>query len=116
MWGIFGSTTSGDAADLNRRSASTTCRVIVPLQIIRDEQRIGSARGGVDPFDELAFDLGVDVRVALVVDARDLLIAVGHDAHFLDRRPAAVRHQAFCRDSPVAEQRAQRATPRRLGR
>ena len=55
--------------------------------------------------DQLPLDAGRDVGVVLVVDARDLLVALGDDADLLDRRPVGVLDQPVARDAGGAELR-----------
>ena len=78
------------------------------FQIVRHEQRLRAAAEPVDLRDDGALDLAAGVRVALVVDARDLLVAFGDDPHLLGGRPRAVCHEPVRADAGRRQLRAQR--------
>ena len=70
-----------------------------PFEIVRHEQRIRVARRDCASASTIAaLDVAAHVGVLLVVDARDLLIPLGHDAHLFGRRAPGVLDQAVARN------------------
>ena len=90
-----------------RRPASTqaraTPREIEPFQVVGDEDRVGRgrelARSGRRPL----LDRATDLRIALVVDPRDLLVARGDDAQLPRRAALGVHDEAAGVDCERAE-------------
>jgi len=74
------------------------------LEIVRHQPRLRIAGKTRDMSDDGALDVAVGVGIALVVDPRHLLVALGDHAHFLGRRPPVVFHQTVGLDSRRAQQ------------
>ena len=74
-----------------------------PFHIVGDDEHLGIAAARRDALCELTLGLAGDVGTLFVVHSCNLLVAIGDDAHLLDRRSRGVHNEPLDADADLFE-------------